>query len=85
MMLDIIDTALKLKETSENLRNMKDNSSSDEFSRLVKDFEIEVDRLNVALIDTFGDDSDIMQFTYELKSAVVALRNDNVESGPSIG
>lgn len=84
MMLDIIDTALKLKETSENLRNMKDNSSSDELSRLVKDFEIEVDRLNVALIDTFGDDSDIMQFTYELKSAVVALRDDNVESGASI-
>lgn len=83
-MLDIIDTALKLKETSENLRNMKDNSSSDELSRLVKDFEIEVDRLNVALIDTFGDDSDIMQFTYELKSAVVALRDDNVESGASI-
>lgn len=83
-MIEVIANALKLREASENLRKIKENSSSGDFSKLVKDFEVEVDMLNESLLETFGDCPDVTQIVYELKSAVVALRDGNVESDTSI-
>jgi hypothetical protein len=72
-MLECISNLLKLKESASNIAKMKEYSSSEDLSALVRDFEIEADRLNEKL-----------QVTLELKSVVTALREENVESDPSI-
>jgi predicted Zn-dependent protease len=83
-MLECISNLLKLKESASHIAKMREHSSSEDLSALVRDFEIEADRLNEKLIEEFGDDPEVVQITVELKSAVTALREDNVESDPSI-
>lgn len=83
-MLECISNLLKLKESAANIAKMKEYSSSEDLSALVRDFEIEADRLNEKLIEEFGDDPEVVQITLELKSVVTALREENVESEPSI-
>jgi hypothetical protein len=83
-MLECISNLLKLKESASNIAKMKEYSSSEDLSVLVRDFEIEADRLNEKLIEEFGDDPEVVQITLELKSVVTALREENVESDPPI-
>jgi hypothetical protein len=83
-MFETINNLVKLKETVEQLFSMRAKTSSEDFSKLVQQFEIEVDRLNDTLQEQFSSDSEVMQLVYEIKSAVVALRYENVERVPSI-
>jgi hypothetical protein len=76
--------ARQLYKRSANLHHMRESSSTDEYTKLLAAFEVEVDGLNKILIDQFGEDPNVMQMTFELKSAVVALKADNVETAKSL-
>lgn len=78
--IDIISELNALKNSSSELNKAKSHTSSDEFDVLLKKFEQEVDKLSLCLADSFNNDPDIMQIIFELKSAVIALRSDNVET-----
>lgn len=83
-LLESIKSAKRLQKQSTHLRQLQEASSSSDFDKLLTDFEVEVDRLNALLISQFGDDPDIMQITFELKAAIIALKAGNVEMAPSI-
>ena len=78
--IGIISELNDLKKSSVELHHIKDATSSDDFAVLLKKFEKEVDKLSVCLANTFDNDPDIMQIIFELKSVVIALRADNVET-----
>ncbi len=86
-MIDFINIISKLnllKNSSTHLSSIKNATSSEEFVVLLKAFEQEVDKLSVCLAESFNNDPDIMQLIFELKSAVIALRADNVETASPI-
>ncbi len=82
--INIISELNDLKKSSADLRSIRNATSAEEFVILLKKFEKEVDKLSLCLADTFNNDPDIMQVIFELKSAVIALRADNVETAGSI-
>lgn len=78
-LIEIISNLHGLKKSSVELKRIKDATSSDDFAALLAKFEKEVDKLNACLADAFDKDPEIMQLLFELKSAVIALRAENVE------
>jgi len=83
-MIDFIDIIIKLNKLKQTSLALEASRPSDDFATLLSLFEIEVDRLNLCLARSFNNDPDIMQVIFELKSAVIALRGDNVERQPRI-
>jgi len=78
--INIISELNLLKKASVELESVKETTSKDEFAILLKKFEKEVDKLNIRLAEAFDNDPDIMQVIFELKSVVIALRGENVET-----
>jgi hypothetical protein len=78
--INIISELNILKKASIELESVKETTSKDEFAILLKKFEKEVDKLNVCLVEAFNNDPEIMQVIFELKSVVIALRGENVET-----
>jgi hypothetical protein len=78
--INIISELNILKKASVELESVKETTSKDEFAILLKKFEKEVDKLNICLAEAFDNDPDIMQVIFELKSVVIALRGENVET-----
>lgn len=78
--INIISELNILKKASLELESVKATTSTDEFAVLLKKFEKEVDKLSICLAETFNNDPEIMQVIFELKSVVIALRGENVET-----